>query len=322
MKKLCLSIFFTLFLGFHLSSLDLLAQSCTQLSLPEHAIARLCIPRNKYLADLDFSPDGKTLASLIYCCPREIILWDVENKIEKLTIIVSNDSYRSIRFSPDGKTFVCGNKLYDTTTGQPQLILSDSEGYENYVIYSPDGKILAGAGSKGIRFWNLDIDELTTDALPIGNRPINVLPTDPSVGDAPETITSTPIATSSTTVPGIRSIAYSPDGKELAVACDLGIWIYDPQLNTEKTLLTREIGGHQYGVSSIDYSSDGNILVSCTDRDDVRLWDIKAKKHKFTLSNPKIPNGGLYGVANPVSFLSESNIFLVGTASGTLKCHL
>ena len=277
MKKLCLSICFTLFLGLNLFSIDVLGQSCTQLSLPEHAIARLCIPRDKRLADLDFSPDSKTLASLVYCCPREIILWDIENKIEKLTIIVPNDSYRSIRFSPDGKTFVCGNKLYDTTTGQPQLILSDSEGYENYVIYSPDGKTLAGAGSKGIRFWNSDIDELTTDALPIGNRPINVLPTGPSVGDAPETITSTPIATSSTTVPGIRSIVYSPDGKELAIACDLGIWIYDPQSNTEKTLLTREIGGHQDGVSSIDYSSDGNILVSCTDRDDVRLWDIKAK---------------------------------------------
>jgi len=130
MKKLCLSICFTLFLGLNLFSIDVLAQICTQLSLPEHAIARLCIPRDKHLADLDFSPDGKALASLVYCCPREIILWDIENKIEKLTIIVNNDNYRSIRFSPDGKTFVCGNKLYDTITDQPKLILSDSEEYE------------------------------------------------------------------------------------------------------------------------------------------------------------------------------------------------
>ena len=130
MKKLCLSIFLTLFLGLNLSSIDVLGQSCTQLSLPEHAIARLCIPRDKHPSDLDFSPDGKTLASLIYCCPREIILWDVKNKIEKLTIIVNNDNYRYIRFSPDGKTFVCGNKLYDTITDQPKLILSDLEEYE------------------------------------------------------------------------------------------------------------------------------------------------------------------------------------------------
>ena len=44
MKKLYFSIFLTVFLGLHLFSLDSLAQSCTQLSLPEHAIARLCIP--------------------------------------------------------------------------------------------------------------------------------------------------------------------------------------------------------------------------------------------------------------------------------------
>ncbi len=311
MKKLCLSIFLTLFLGFHLSSLHVLAQSCTQLSLPENAITRLCIPRSKYPADLDFSPDGKTLASLIYCCPREIILWDVENKIEKLTIIVPNDSHHSIRFSPDGKTFVCGNTLYDTTTGQPKLILSDSEGYENHVIYSPDGKTLVGAGSKGIRFWNSTADPATDTS------PINILPTDTSVRDTPKDgFVATPIATSSVTVPGISKLSYSPDGKELAIACNLGIWIYDPELNAEKILLTREMNGHGDNVLSLDYSSDGNILVSCTSRDDVRVWDIKAKKHKLTLANPSISNGSLYGVGNSVSFLPESNMFLVGTFSG------
>ena len=317
MKKLCLSIFLTLFLGFHLSSLHVLAQSCTQLSLPENAITRLCIPRSKYPADLDFSPDGKTLASLIYCCPREIILWDVENKIEKLTIIVPNDSHHSIRFSPDGKTFVCGNTLYDTTTGQPKLILSDSEGYENHVIYSPDGKTLAGAGPKGIRFWDATT-EPTTDTSPEDTVPIDILPTDTSVIDTPKDgFVATPIATSSVTVPGIRDLSYSPDGKELAIACDLGIWIYDVELNAEKTLLTKEIGGHSSGdVNSTDYSSDGNFLVSCTTRDDVRVWDIKGKKHIFTLSLPKIPGGSLYGLSNSVSFLSESNIFFIGTASG------
>ena len=310
MKKLCLSIFLTLFLGFYLSSLDVLAQSCTQLSLPENAITRLCIPRNKFPADLDFSPDGKTLASLV-CCPREIILWDVENKIEKLTIIVPNGSHHSIRFSPDGKTVVCGDTLYDTTTGQSKLILSGSEGYENYVIYSPDGKTLVGAGVKGIRFWNSTADPITDTS------PIDILPTDTSVIDTPKDgFVATPIATSSVTVPGISGLSYSPDGKELAIACNLGIWIYDPELNTEKILLTREMGGHRDGVLSIDYSSDGNILVSCTSRDDVRVWDIKAKKHKFTLANPRISKGSLYGIGNSVSFLSKSNMFLVGTFSG------
>ncbi|RKU06669.1 hypothetical protein C6503_25510 [Candidatus Poribacteria bacterium] len=308
MKKLCLSIFLTLFLGFHLSSIDLLAQSCTQLSLPEHAIARLCIPRNKYPADLDFSPDGKTLASLIYCCPREIILWDVENKIEKLTIIVPNDSYHSIRFSPDGKTFVCGNTLYDTTTGQPKLILSDSEGYENHVVYSPDGKTLAGAGVKGIRFWNSTADP-TTDTSP----PIGILPTDTSAIDtSKDGFVATPIATSSVTVPRIRGLSYSPDGQELAIACSLGVWIYNAELNTEITLFTQDHGGHRGGVLSVAYSPDGNTIASGDSAGKIHLWDAKSRKHKLTLSKPKIFGQYLSQIPS-LKFSPDSNAIVSGS---------
>ena len=209
MQKLCLSICFTLFLGFHLSSLDVLAQSCSQLSLPENAIARLCTQTEGWAVDLDYSPDGKTLASVI---SRQVILWDVENMTVKSTIRDVNG--QSVKYSPDGKTLVCGSKLYDAITGQPKLILSDSEGYENHVVYSPDGKTLAGAGPKGIRFWNSDIDEPTTDALPVGERPINVLPTDTSaINTHGESPTSIPFATSSTTVPGIGGLSYSQMGK-------------------------------------------------------------------------------------------------------------
>ena len=308
MKKLCLSIFLTLFLGLNLSSIDVLGQSCTQLSLPEHAIARLCIPRDKYPSDLDFSPDGKTLASLVYCCPREIILWDIENKIEKLTIIVNNDNYRSIRFSPDGKTFVCGNKLYDTTTGQPKLILSDSEGYENYVIYSPDGKTLAGAGSKGIRFWNSTADP-TTDTSP----PIGILPTDTSAIDIPKDgFVATPIATSSVTVPRIRGLSYSPGGKELAIACSLGVWIYNAELNTEITLFTQVHGGHRGGVLSVAYSPDGNTIASGDSAHEIHLWDAKSRKHKFTLSKPKIFGQYLSQIPS-LKFSPDSNTIVSGS---------
>ena len=119
MQKLCLSICFTLFLGFHLSSLDVLAQSCSQLSLPENAIARLC--SNVGVAvDLDYSPDGKTLASVI---SRQVILWSIENKTVKSTIRDVNG--QSVKYSPDGKTLACGDVVYDAITGEPKLLLFD-----------------------------------------------------------------------------------------------------------------------------------------------------------------------------------------------------
>ncbi|RKU21527.1 hypothetical protein C6499_21245 [Candidatus Poribacteria bacterium] len=302
MKKLCLSICCTLFFGFHPSSIDVLAQSCTQLSLPEHAIARLCIPRDRRFEDLDYSPDGKTLASITQP-PRQVVLWDIQNKTVKLTIDDVNGE--SVRYSPDGETLVCGGVLYDAITGQPKLLLFDSEGYRDYVIYSPDGKILAGAGLKGIRFW-----KSTTDALPVGESPINVLPTDPAITiDTTEANpTSTPFATSSTTVPGIHGLSYSPDGKELAVACELGIWIYDTELNTEKSLLTREMGG-QGSVFSVAYSPDGKILAS--GGRDIRLWDAVTKKHRFTSSKPKI-HGGYLNQVLALAFSPDGKVFVSG----------
>lgn len=221
MKKHFLSILLSALLGLNLSSLDIFAQTCTQLSLPENAIARLCIPGEENALDLDFSPDGKTLASVINW-KRNVVLWDVENKTVKLTINDVNGLY--VRYSPDGKTFVCGDVVYDATTGEPTLLLLDGDGYRNYALFSPDGKTIAGAGAKGIRFWNATIEEPPEDTLLVGDTPINVLPTDTStVGTPGASPTSVPYATSSATVPRIRGLSYSPDGKEIAIACDLGV---------------------------------------------------------------------------------------------------
>ncbi len=274
MKKLFILISLSLFSGIHLSSFNVSAQSCTQLSLPENAIARLCTQDNQPFVDLDFSPDGKTLASVVNWV-RKVVLWDIENKTAKLTINDVNGKY--VRYSPDGKTLVCGDVVYDAITGEPKLLLLDGEGYRDYVLFSPDGKTLAGAGPKGIRFWKSNVDEPNTDALPVGDTPINVLPTDASVVVTPEASpTSVPFATSSTTVTGIKGLSYSPDGKELAVACRLGIWIYNTEQNTEVVLLENR----DDQVFSVSYSPDGNILAA-GDLHNIYLHDTKTKNLKF-----------------------------------------
>ncbi len=321
MKKRYFSIFLTIFLGLHLSSLDILGQSCSQLGLPENAIARLCRPDGGVAVDLDYSPDGKTLASVIN---RKIVLWDVDNKTEKLTI---NDvKGQSVKYSPDGKTLVCGDVVYDAITGAPKLLLFDGEGYRDYVVYSPDGNTLAGGGQKGIRFWN-STTEPTTDTSPEDGLPINILPTDPSVvaidtSDANPVVN--PIASSSTTVPGIRGLSYSPEGKEIAIACQLGIWIYDPELNKEVALLTLEVGGHTGAVVAAVYSPDGNTLASGGNYEGdntIRFWDAKTKKHKLTLSRPKI-HGGFFYYLKSLSFSSDSKTLISTDGSGNNQVHL
>ena len=58
-----------------------------------------------------------------------------------------------------------------------------------------------------------------------------------------------------------RAIAFSTDGKHLAVASGIGIWMYDVETARELRLLTNE---HVTLARSVAYSPDGSILAAGT----------------------------------------------------------
>ena len=66
----------------------------------------------------------------------------------------------------------------------------------------------------------------------------------------------------------IHEMQYSPDGKLLAVASGIGIWLYDVAAHQEASLLT----GHTSGVDSLAFSSDGRTLASGS-ADAIILWN-------------------------------------------------
>ncbi len=72
----------------------------------------------------------------------------------------------------------------------------------------------------------------------------------------------------------LHDIKYTPDGKRIAVATGIGIWIYDAQTGKELTLLT----GHTGRVTSLGFPADGSFLASGSFDGTVRLWDIDSRK--------------------------------------------
>ena len=67
---------------------------------------------------------------------------------------------------------------------------------------------------------------------------------------------------------GVGDIQYSPDGKLLAVASRIGIWLYDTAIYQEAALFT----GNTFGITNTAFSPDGRTCVGSSGGD-IYLWD-------------------------------------------------
>ena len=70
------------------------------------------------------------------------------------------------------------------------------------------------------------------------------------------------------------NIAISDDGKRLAVASGIGIWMYDTETDKALDLITE----HTHWVTSVAFSMDGSLLASGSVDSTIRLWDVETGK--------------------------------------------
>lgn len=287
-----------------------------------------------------FSPDGTKLASASgFHFPGILKLWDVETGQNIDTFRVERGSTDSVSFSPEGKMLAWADRLWDIETGQQLDIPLDRTLFE--VVFSPDGKILAGTGISTvertragvIKFYEVEtgrlINTLTAtqrtkweesskrvssiafspdgQLLASGSADDGTIKLwDVEMGQHIATFTEKPEPESS-----MLCVAFSPDGTRLAVGSVAGIKLLE--VPTGEHIYTRQhidFGKLEFParIFSVAFSPDGTKLASAS-WDGVKLWDVETGQNITTLR-------GHTRVVSSVAFSSDGLILASDSVDG------
>ena len=179
-----------------------------------------------------------------------------------LTYTGHSDGVVGMAWSADGKRIVtCSDddtvQMWDAATGKTLWKYSPflTNSYIFDVAFSPDGKRIAAAGSKGL-VWVLE-------------------PTNGHV-----------VATLNDQSGFVLGLAWSPDSKRIAVG-DEGGTVNVMDVASGKTLLTYK--GHSGPVARVAWSPTGDRVASASYDATVQIWNATTGQHIVTYSDHKAP---------------------------------
>jgi WD40 repeat protein len=206
---------------------------------------------------LAFAPDGKTL--FLGLGDHSLRFLDVTGPriTERMRLTDWPKNVWSVTHSPDGKSMAVGADdmtvwLYDATGDKPKeknvLRIEKTNFGVKELFFTPDGRrLILGTGAGAVRLWDLADKEPKELAANNGKSDTFLLP-----------------------------MAYSPDGKMLAVARGKTVHLVD--VVDDGFVEWMKLDKHTKGLRAVSFSPDGKLVASAGMDGQIVLWKVGLDK--------------------------------------------
>ncbi|UKZ78905.1 hypothetical protein TrVFT333_006651 [Trichoderma virens FT-333] len=300
--------------------LDIPSNQCTHTIDPGYEISLLT-----------FLPNGKQLAMTVSSLSNRIFIWDIDSN-ENLRTLKGHTKYiGSMAVSPNSSQLVSASRDETIRVWDISPEADDPKMWEGHdrsfcMTFSPDGKKLAtGSWDKTVKIWDAVV-EGNVQTLIGHQNPIyliafssdgKLLASASSVNDIKiwDIANSICIRTLIGHTDSIRLIKFSPDSQSLASAADdetMIIWglAIDSSITLRLTITETDLNQPKKIVHSIDFTKDGEILVSSLEDGTINIWDVISGNCIQTFHHPQ---------RYPFAFFSPSGELLASGSDDQVK---